>query len=327
MDFSFTISLDFELHWGGFEKWRLERYRDYFLKTREVIPRILNLFEQHQVHATWATVGLLLHKNREELHSTFPKEKPTYHQIVLSASNYISQNQVGDNETDDPFHYAPSLIQEILITEGQELASHSYGHYYCNEPGQTPQQFRADALAWNRAAESYGFKASSLVFPRNQFNKDYLRICNKVGIDIIRTNPLDWWWNIQSIENESLWKRFNRGLDAYFNVGGKTSFRLSSVEKSEGVWMLPASRLLRPYNPKELFLNIKKIRRIKAEMTIAAKAQECYHLWWHPHNFGDYPQQNLDGLSEILNHYTFLNKEYGMQSLNMKEIASILNNA
>ncbi|MEM8939336.1 MAG: polysaccharide deacetylase [Bacteroidota bacterium] len=322
----FSISLDFELHWGGFEKWPLDQYRNYFLKTREVIPTILASFERYEVHTTWATVGLLLHRNREELHSIFPKEKPTYHQIALGASNYISQNQVGKNETDDPFHYAPLLIQEILITKGQELASHSYGHYYCNEPGQNPQQFKADALAWNRAAESYGIKAGSLVFPRNQFNRDYLKVCNEVGIKIIRTNPVDWWWQIDSTQNESKWKRLNRGLDAYFSIGGKTSYPISSIKQQEGVWLLPASRLLRPYAIRELFLNDKKIDRIKDEMTLAARNKECYHLWWHPHNFGGNPAKNMEGLDEILRHYAYLKNKYGMTSLNMSEIATRLEN-
>ncbi|MEM6525809.1 MAG: polysaccharide deacetylase family protein [Bacteroidota bacterium] len=327
MDFFFTISLDFELHWGGFEKWPLNHYSDYFLKTREVIPRILNAFEQYQVHGTWATVGLLLHRNIEELQSTFPKEKPTYQNWLLGAASYISQNQVGCDERNDPFHFAPSLIKKILDTEGQELASHSYAHYYCNEPGQTPQQFKADALAWNRAAEAYGLKAISLVFPRNQFNRDYLKVCREVGIKIIRTNPVDWWWQIESTQNESKWKRLNRGLDAYFSIGGKTSYPISLIKKEEGIWHLPASRLLRPYAAREFFFNAKKIDRIKNEMTLAAKNKECYHLWWHPHNFGFNPTKNMNGLDKILRHYAYLKSEYGIMSLNMGEIASKLDNA
>ena len=44
----FTISLDFELHWGGFEKWPIEEYRQYFLNTRKVIPEMLKLFGQYE---------------------------------------------------------------------------------------------------------------------------------------------------------------------------------------------------------------------------------------------------------------------------------------
>jgi hypothetical protein len=87
---------------------------------------------------------------------------------------------------------------------------------------------------------------------------------------------------------------------------------------------MPASRLLRPFNPKEYILNDKKIDRIKQEMTIAALNSEVYHLWWHPHNFGSFPEQNMKGLESILVHYSFLKKEYGMQALNMGEVSSLL---
>ncbi len=323
----FTISLDFELHWGGFEKWALAKHRNYFLNTRKVIPEILMAFKNYQVHATWATVGLLLHRHQEELKSVFPQLIPTYDQPVLGVSHYMSHHQIGIREEQDPYHYAPSVIQKIVATEGQELASHTYAHYYCNEPGQTPEQFKADADAWNKAAEPFGVKTCSLVFPRNQFNRDYLQVCKQVGIKIIRTNPVDWWWKIDSTQRESKWKRFNRGFDAYFSIGGKTSYPLSSIQQNEGVWHLPASRLLRPYSSKEFVLNQIKINRIKGEMTLAAKNNECYHLWWHPHNFGGDPSKNIEGLVQILEHYKYLNQTYSMISLNMQEIASRLENA
>jgi hypothetical protein len=59
-------------------------------------------------------------------------------------------------------------------------------------------------------------------------------------------------------------------------------------------------------------------------MTIAARNNEFYHLWWHPHNFGNHSEENMSGLKEILSHFSFLQKEYGMESLNMGEILEFL---
>lgn len=323
----FIISLDFELHWGGFEKWPLKKYSPYFDATRNLIPQLIKVFERSGIHCTWATVGLLLHTNESEIEYSIPNIRPGYNNSQLSAYNYIKSVGIGQGEEEDPYHYADSLVRQIIHCPGQELASHSFAHYYCNEPGQTVKQFVEDAKSWNKAAGKYEVKARSLVFPRNQFNEDYLLACHSVGIEIVRTNPLDWWWQIDSTTNESKWKRLNRGMDAYFNLGGKTSFALADVKKAANVWMLPASRLLRPFKPKELFLNDLKVRRIKRELEIAAKNNECYHLWWHPHNFGWYPKQNMQGLIEIINHYSYLRKEYNMQSLNMGEIAALLPDA
>ena len=56
-------------------------------------------------------------------------------------------------------------------------------------------------------------------------------------------------------------------------------------------------------------------------MTYAAKNNEAYHLWWHPHNFGINLPQNLLFLESILIHFVFLKKEYGMESKTMRAIA------
>lgn len=321
-----TVSLDFELHWGGFEKWPLnDHYRAYFKNTRESIPKLLSLFAQSRLHVTWAAVGLLMHTKREELMAHLPELKPTYNISDLSAYDFMEKESIGDGESDDPYHYAGSIIDQIKKVPGQEVGTHTFSHYYCNESGQTVQQFRDDIRAAKKSAHKYNLGLKSLVFPRNQFNEDYLEVCYEEKIEIVRINPVDWWWQINSTQEESKWKRLNRGMDAYFSIGGKTSYTWNDIKKSKGVLLMPASRLLRPYNPKEFFLNSFKIERIKKEMSIAAKNNEVYHLWWHPHNFGLYTQQNLNGLIEITNHFQKLNQEFGMVSMNMGEIADLIN--
>src|SRR5258706_4582321 len=126
---TFTISLDFELHWGGFEKWPLEKYRTYFSNTRRVIPEMLHLFREYEVHVTWAAVGMLLHRSRKELMENVPEHKPTYSEPKLSAYHFIEETGIGENEGEDPFHFAPSLVEQILLTPHQELVTHTLAHY------------------------------------------------------------------------------------------------------------------------------------------------------------------------------------------------------
>jgi len=344
-----TISLDFELHWGGFEKWVLEdrgattqqaatgqatashkkfgpakTYNGYFLNTRLVIPEMLNLFAHYQVHVTWATVGLLMHSNKSELLSHLPVLKPTYKVKELSAYHYMETVGIGEDEQEDPFHYADSLVQQIIGAPHQELGTHTFGHYYCNEAGQSTEQFRADLNAAQKAAGKYGVVLRSLVFPRNQFNDAYLKVCVDAGIRAVRSNPVDWFWKIDSTQAESKWKRFNRGLDAYFPVGSHNSYRLSDIPvRDQFPVCIPASRLLRPYRPGEAYLNDLKIKRINSEMTRAAQRGEVYHVWWHPHNFGRYPIQSLRALEQILDHYAACRNRYGMESRTMGEVAEL----
>jgi peptidoglycan/xylan/chitin deacetylase (PgdA/CDA1 family) len=324
---TFTISLDFELHWGGFEKWPLENYKQYFLNTRQVIPEMLKLFRQYDVHVTWAGVGMLFHADRESMLKNAPKQRPSYAVMELSAYDYIESKGVGVSEFDDPFHFAGSLVEQIVRTPFQELGSHTFAHFYCNEPGQTIEQFKADLRAAQAAAVPFGRKLRSLVFPRNQFNEDYLRACYEEGFTAVRDNPRDWFWNIQSTQGESRWKRLNRGVDAYWPIGKKNTYTLESIVRREGLPVcIPASRLLRPYRPEELFLNSMKIERINTEMERAAMKNEVYHLWWHPHNFGNYPDESLEGLERILKNFKRCQSKFGMRSLSMGEIAEAVGN-
>lgn len=287
---------------------------------------MLALFEHYGIHVTWASVGMLMHSTFDSLQKNFPALRPTYQHKELSAYHYIGQMGIGVDEKQDPFHYADSLIRQILNTPHQELGSHTFSHYYCNEAGQTVEQFRADLQAAQRAASVYGVQLKSLVFPRNQFNDDYLRVCFEEGFTSVRSNPRDWFWNIETRE-ETAWKRLNRGLDAYFPIGRKNTYTLDSIYVRAGLPLcLPASRLLRPYRPNELFLNRFKIDRIKAEMQRAAQANEVYHVWWHPHNFGWHPTESLNALEEILSTYKRCTERWGMNSLSMGEMAiEILN--
>lgn len=178
----FTISLDFELHWGGFEKWELnDAKKEYFKNTRALIPSLLLGFQQFEVHVTWATVGLLMHKNKESLLAHVPERKPSYSNEQLSAYNFIQNaGSIGASEKSDPYHFADSLIRLIVDSKYQELASHSFAHYYCNEPGQTTEQFDADCKAICESASAYNSELKSLVFPEISLIPITLRYVRKM---------------------------------------------------------------------------------------------------------------------------------------------------
>jgi len=56
-------------------------------------------------------------------------------------------------------------------------------------------------------------------------------------------------------------------------------------------------------------------------MTRAAQQGADYHLWWHPHNFGSYTEENIELLDAIIAHYQELRGRYGMASMTMTEAA------
>lgn len=317
----FTISLDFELYWGIFDKVPLAERREYFANTRRVIPEMLSLFKAQQVHVTWATVGMLFANDWEEWGASIPTLRPTYHDHNLSA--YRLKEEFGRDGNLKYCFFAPELVEKIQHTPYQEMATHTFAHYYCQAAGQTLEQFRHDLQAAQRIAASKGMQLASLVFPRNQFKGDYLKVCLEEGIKTVRSNPNDWFW--KQTGEVKLSKRIFRTGDAYIPLGGRTSYPLSSLELKSGLPLaIPASRFLRPVHGSKDFLNKLRLKRILSEMTEAAKRKECYHLWWHPHNFGSYPDRSMADLRLIIDHYKKLKQQYGMQSMSMLEIYEYL---
>lgn len=304
-----VISLDFELVWGIFDYIDLPQKQAYFENTLSVIPEMLKCFEQHQMEVTWATVGMLFNRNWEEWLANRPENLPSYQNKKLDAYAYGLAHQ---DSGFDRYFFAPDLIQRILQTPGQELATHTYSHYYCLENGQTAAQFADDLDLAVKMAKQVGVALQSMVFPRNQWNEEYLTLCAERGITQLRSNPAVWYW--QDTASASLATKLFRTGDAYFPLGAKSY--TSSAVTSSMVTAQPASRFLRPHHSVSI-LNQLRLSRIKNEMLLAAKKGEIYHLWWHPHNFGDYPKQSMEALIEIAKWYIHLHQKYGFESVTM----------
>ena len=69
---SFVISLDLELMWGVRDVTTRKEYGDSIIGVRSVLPKILNIFKKFEISATFATVGFLFFKSKQELLNTIP---------------------------------------------------------------------------------------------------------------------------------------------------------------------------------------------------------------------------------------------------------------
>lgn len=312
----FVISLDFELHWGIRDKQRLADCEDRLLGARAAIPRLLELFARHRIAATWATVGFLFFDDKEELLTCLPEERPRYANPALSP--YADLDEIGPNEASAPCHFGLSLIRSIAETPRQEMASHTFSHYYCLEGGQTPSAFSADLTAARHAAERLGMTMKSLVFPRNQANADYLSICREQGFEVVRGNPDSWLYAAADQDGETSIRRLGRLADSYLPM---THLRTERKAPIEGLADVPATMFLRPLMPPLAAFEPLRLFRLKRMMTAAARSGSIFHLWWHPHNFGRDTEANLHFLGHLLDHYQGLRDTFGMRSETMAEAA------
>ena len=313
-----TVSLDFELYWGVRDLRSIESYRENLLGVRRAIPALLDLFREFGIHATWATVGFLFFSDKQTLLNRLPPTRPQYSEPSLDP--YADLDSIGLDEDADPFRFAPSLIRRIAETPFQEIGTHTFSHFYCLEPGQDVQSFESDLVSAIAAAQSCGRRVTSLVFPRNQVNEEYLRVCVRHGIRAVRGNPDHWLYRARAMRDEYRWHRALRLIDHYLPLSGSRAYSISR-STGESPVDVKASRFLRHYSPRLRYLDPVRLTRIKRDMDRAAKENKIFHLWWHPHNFGVYLDENLNFLRAILQHFALLHQTRGMQSLSMAEIA------
>jgi hypothetical protein len=108
-----------------------------------------------------------------------------------------------------------------------------------------------------------------------------------------------------------------RLADAFVPLSRDLSFALRPAP----VVNVPASRFMRPWSPAQRWVEQLRLGRIRRELRAAAERGRCYHLWWHPHNFGAHPDQNLRALAEILEEFSSLRRTHGMRSASMNDAA------
>ena len=310
----FTISLDFELFWGVYDVASVESYGPNILGGRKAIPIILSLFKEYNIHATWGTVAMASFENKKELMNYLPEIRPVYEMSNIDPYGHLKN--VGKNEREDPYHFGYSLLQQIIAVEGMEIGSHSFSHFYCLEEN-NKQAFRADLEAAGESFRRLDIETKSLIFCRNQYDNSDLQTAKDLGFSSFRGNEDHYLYKPRQ-SKQPLSVRGGRLVDAYINITGNNCSL--PREDIEGLINIPSSRFLRPCSNNK-YLEMLRLRRIKASMLDAAITGKGFHLWWHPHNFGSKLHKNMTFLTSVLNYYRVLNVEYGMDSLNMSEIS------
>ncbi len=302
----FIISLDFELMYGLTGLYTYPEYKKNIDGVPEAVEKILGLFEEYDISATWAVVGMMFLKGKKELINNLPDRKPNYKNKKVS--NYEALDDIFDGKA----YFASDLISKVAQTKGQEIATHTFSHYYCDEKGQTKADFDADLSKTIEIHTNLGYeKPVSIIFPKNMVNEKYMDVLKKNNIRTYRGTPKIW---IDKVPLNIL-KRMCRLIDIFFNITGYQCF----VPEYSELINIPASRFLRHYDGINLLEKL-KIRRIKKQMEHAAKNKKCFHLWWHPHNFGNAVEENIKNLREILEYYKQLEQQYDFKSINMKNL-------
>ncbi|MDQ2775338.1 MAG: polysaccharide deacetylase family protein [Acidobacteriota bacterium] len=316
-----VISLDFELYWGVTDLYVPgSRYDANVLGARKVIPRLLALFEEAGLSATWCTVGLVFAESRRDAEQYFPDKRPRYQNREFCA--YTKGSSASADET---FYYASELVRLIANQPKQEVGTHTFSHYYCLEPGQDVEDFEADLIAAKRIAEKHNISLRSIVFPRNQVNPSYLSALVRHGIAAYRGTELTWMNSAGSRSQQRDWKkRASRLADAYINLSGDNSYSWDDVLDETGLCNVRASRYLRPYSRSGRALERRRLQRVIAGMEAAARSKRVFHLWWHPEDMGQHLEESLENVRIVAKAFGQLRQAYGMRAMSMGDIADVV---
>ena len=300
------------MFWGVADSRSIAEYRSNIEGEWVAIPKMLRLFKQYGINASWATVGMLMCRNYSQWRDIRPTVMPGY--LRKQCCPYSLDLIVRENPK---LFFARPLVEQILDTPGQEIASHSYSHFYCGEAGATPEQFAADLVCARLIGAEMGIEYRSFVFPRNQMQDAFLTELNLAGYQVYRGNPDHWLYRHGHFVAGGQAGRVMRLADAYFPISGN---HIAPASEVQGLVNLPASLSLRPWSRRFSAFEPVRLLRLKRAMTAAAESGGVFHLWWHPHNFGVDIEENMAVLESLLQHYLFLQDRYGMHSVPMSDV-------
>jgi peptidoglycan/xylan/chitin deacetylase (PgdA/CDA1 family) len=261
---SFSISIDLELAWGVWDRINSKYLSNAIKLEREIVVKLLNIFNMHQIPVTWAIVAALID----------PKNKMI---------------NIGDKKA----WYAPDIIENIINSKINHLvASHSYAHPNFKET--TENIIEEDFEKAEFYFKTIGISPNALVFPRNQVA--HLSILKKFNYKFYRSIDKSWYKKIYKF-NTFLGKIANIN-DKIFPF--KTN-SVKSIIHNNGLVEIPSSILLISRNGlKFAVTNLNMFYKIKKGIEMAIKNNECFHIWFHPSNFYFKSTKQFDLLIKIL---------------------------
>ena len=286
----FTISLDTELAWGAVDKPEsYKRNKKYYFQTRDVIDRILNLFEKYHISGTWAIVGHLF------LESCQQDEGVKHSNIIRSSTAWYKRDWFEQdpcsNIYESPEWYGKDIVDKIRDSSVyQEIGSHSFSHMIFNNPLLSQETVRSELSEMIQVAGNEGITIDSFVFPRNA--EGYYEELVKIGIKVFRGIDQVWYNHMAGYK-----RKFFHIVDDCLCL----SPPVYEAKFSHGMMNIPGSMLYLSRDGFRKLIPI-KLRIIKAKKGIdrAIKEGKIFHLWFHPFNIASDSESLLFGLEEIL---------------------------
>jgi hypothetical protein len=290
----FTITLDFELMWGTRDLFGNEGFGAAVIRERAlVIDRLLALFAELRIEATWCTVGhLFLDRCGASGGVKHPEIVSPDHRWY---PDWFALDPCSDEEN-APLYYGRSLIEKIrACAVPQEIGSHSFSHVIFGDRGCSRATAESELRACVAAAAPLGLSLQSFVFPRNQ--PGHLDVLREAGFTVFRGRDAHWY------TRPNVPERVRRAAHLVDIVLAREPPTVVPLLTEEGLWNVPGSMIYLPAHGVRRWLP--RSRRVKAGirgLEAAVRESRVFHLWFHPTNLADDMEEMFAGLREILEH-------------------------
>jgi peptidoglycan/xylan/chitin deacetylase (PgdA/CDA1 family) len=258
-----TISIDLELAWGV---WDILTPADLALAEaaeRPICAALLELFDRHQVAATWALVAALLDRKSAEAR---PGSPACWH--------------------------APDIVERIVrASAGHEIGSHGGRHIYFADIASAEAR---DDLAF--AADQHranGLPFTSFVFPRNAVG--HLDALAEAGLRTFRGPDVGWTGAARRAG-----RRIGQAVNLADKMLPIPPSAVTASRRG-GLIDIPGSMLLLGRNGPRRFV-LPAVTRAKLHLGLerAQRTGATFHLWFHPSNFYFRRAEQLDTLAWFL---------------------------
>jgi len=292
----FTISLDFELIWGTLD---LPYYKKFehlcALERQEVLGRLLDLFAEFEISATWCTVGHLFLDHCGAGCSQEDGLSEKHPELVRSAAADTLRlgRDPGTSEDRDPVFYGRKLIKMIReCGVEQEIGSHGFSHVLLGDPECSAATARSEIAAAVKAATELGIEMRSFAFPRNKVG--HLPLLAEFGFNCYRGQDEVWY---ESVAQRKWYHRAAHLADVF--VAAAPPAVLPHWDPI-GLWNIPGSMLFTPSFGARKFIPVSlRTARARKGLRAAARERGIFHMWFHPTDLVERRKAMLDGLRRV----------------------------
>lgn len=311
-----VISIDTELAWSAMHHDHLAAGLldpERAIAEREIVRRLLDLFDEYETRATWAMVGHLF------LSACEPVDGSTHPEITRPGYSWLDRDWFArDPGTDllrDPMWYGTDLLEMITESEvDHEIGSHSFSHLIVGDPECGEQAFRDDLEACRKVAVDSGVDLRSFVYPRNTIG--HIEVLTDAGFSAYRgVRPAPF------ANMSPLARKVASVVDKLTPMAGSAVF----PQREGSIWNIPATSLFAPLD-RPGYMPIRGwVAQQRRRLRQASGLNSLYHLWFHPHNLLDDPDQSLEALAELLDESKELRSSGELENLSMSDLADRLN--